>query len=131
MFKFGVIYYIYLVDKIHMCVNKHELQTKKKVCTHVKYYTFLLKTGPFSLSWTFLSKMFKFGVIYHIYLVKLIHICVEKHELQTKKKLCTHVKYYTIIKLDIFTHTTGLFFHRLEISAQNIRIRYNLSLISS
>ena len=59
-----------------MCVNKHELQTKKKVCTHVNYYTiekldFLTnKTGLFPINWTFWPKMFQFSVIIHIYPVE-------------------------------------------------------------
>ena len=102
MFKFGVIYHIYLVEYIHLCVNEHELQTNKKVCTHVKYYMikkldiFTHKTGLFPINWTFWPKMFKFGVCYRSYPVDLIHLCANKHQLQTKKQMCTHVNNYSI-----------------------------------
>ena len=59
---------------------------------------FTHKAGLSPINWTFWPKMFEFGVIYHIYLVELIHICVNKHGLQTNKKVCTHVKYYIVKK---------------------------------
>ena len=50
------------------------INTYMDLFNNVKHYTiktrlFIHKTGLFPINWTFWPKMFKFGVIYHIYLV--------------------------------------------------------------